>query len=219
MYTVTYKPIEGINETNFKKNFLNTEEDRQNLLEIADKIGVMIPRLPENNDPNYIELQTLVKRALSLSWVASETPKSKLPSFGSVSMKKMTYDTTDVNEFNELYSQSNMGINKLMPGETCEIVDDAEVINQLIQSPLAMYISITNPDGKEVYNGGETEYEHTLETFNRKGEPVDKIVTLKRVCNTLHPDKLNQLYQKQETRGRKPKEEKEGVAKILETVE
>lgn len=194
MYTVKYKPIEGINVKNFKQNFLKTDEGRETLEELADTLGVMTPRLPENNDPNYVELNKLVRKALALNWVASETKRSKLSSYGSVSVKKMTIDTTDVNEFNELYAADNMGVHNLMPGEECELVDDVEVINQLIQSPLAVWIEIKDPRGNKVYDGGIVDYSHTQQSFDRKGDPIDKLVTLQRTGNTLHPHKANELY-------------------------
>jgi hypothetical protein len=196
MYTVKNKAIQGLKNKEgkaikWKSNFLNSAEDKANLLEIAQYLDISIPREKGKSRPDFLKLQKKVNKALEINWVAQETLKSSL-TFDDRDIQKELASTTDINEFYETYASVNMGLHKLTPGSTAELVDDEEVIEQLIATGLGKYLTISYA-GKKVYDGEVMPFEQKQEYLDGK-EWKKKTVEVSRVINSLHPENENAMY-------------------------
>ena len=204
MYKVINKALHDLKgpdgkEINFKKNFLQTEEDRQLLLSIARALDLGVTYvMPGKESIDWAATLKKVRTALVINWNCKPTFKTKLPDDVTIGLTiaRDTKKTVDITEFKQLYATVNMGLYNLAPGDDQDIVDDIDIIKELISAPFADRIKILNPDGDCVYDGGYTEKNIEVITYNFEGKRVKEIETGLVIANLNHPKLLNELYVK-----------------------
>lgn len=197
MYTVKNTAIDGVKgpkgeKLEWKSNFLNSKEDKAMLRAIAKTFDISIPKQKGKTVPDHIKLQENVQKALELDWIAQETIDSTLEIDGRDLQKELA-KTTDISHFYRTYASVNMGLHRLTPNSEALLVDDEEVIQQLIDSGIAKYITVLK-DGKEVYRGCVVDDKLEIEVLENN-KRVSKMIDVKRVGNKLHPKHENIIYE------------------------
>ncbi len=203
MYKVVNKALNALRSPegktiDFKKNFIQTESGREELIQVANALGIGLVMTTDKNNIDWVKLQSRVRQALSINWVAKPTLKTKLPSDPSIGLDiaQETRQTTNSDKFYENYASVNMGLFRLMPGDSQDIVDDELILQQLIDSGYSSRIQIFNSDNEILYDGGEADTENKVIAIDFKGNRYETVEKGKRSCNLLHPKLENKPFLK-----------------------